>query len=294
MKNRNKNSSIFSLIFACLIYGFFPILVRTIGYKIPIFYQNWTRTLLEFFILMIPVAYYKKWIKIKVKDYGILVIRAIGGLIGFIAGYYSFLYLPIGSAFFIFYVGSLSGGFILGKIMFQEKMTKLKWFSFLIGMIGLYFVYSFSIKANEILPVLAAVASGLGTALWNISSKKISGRYSALQLNVVDVALYGIMVFFISLWIKEPWTHPVVNIAWFASLLLAISLIITGQLMVIGFKNIEGQLGSLIMMLEVVFGILFGFTFYREIVSIRTLFGGGLILFALILSQSKFKNKLLR
>jgi len=62
-------------------------------------------------IIIFPVIFFKKWIKILPKDYGWLIIRSLGGVAGFLGGYYSFIYLPIGTAFFIFYLGSLMGGF---------------------------------------------------------------------------------------------------------------------------------------------------------------------------------------
>lgn len=64
----------------------------------------------------------------------------------------------------------------------------------------------------------------------------------------------------------------------------------TGQLMIYGFKYVEAQTGSLIMLAEVVFGVFLGFIFYKETISFTTLLGGMAIIAAIILPEIKRKK----
>jgi drug/metabolite transporter (DMT)-like permease len=102
--------------------------------------------------------------------------------------------------------------------------------------------------------------------------------------------LFFLITFFFSILLKEQWTLPSLSAAWIANLLFALMFMTTGQLMIYGFKYVEAQIGSLIMLAEVVFGIIFGFIFYKEAVSITTLVGGVVIISAIILPEIRKKE----
>ena len=63
--------------------------------------------------------------------------------------------------------------------------------------------------------------------------------------------------------------------------------LVTGQLMVYGFSNLEAYTGSLIMLSEILFGLIIGFLFYSEIPSTLTLTGGIIIILAMVLPETK-------
>lgn len=83
---------------------------------------------------------------------------------------------------------------------------------------------------------------------------------------------------------------PTYSNVWFATGLFGLLFLSTGFLMVYGFKYVEAQKGTLIMLLDVVLGILFGYLFFKEIPSVISMFGGGLILFAIILPNISLKK----
>ena len=55
--------------------------------------------------------------------------------------------------------------------------------------------------------------------------------------------------------------------------------------MIWGFKHIDAQIGSLIMLSEILFGILIGYLFFKETITIFTLLGGIFIITAIVLPQ---------
>lgn len=97
------------------------------------------------------------------------------------------------------------------------------------------------------------------------------------------------MTVFISILLKETWSYPSLSMEWIANLLFAFMFLSTGQLMVYGFHRLEAQTGSLIMLLEILLGIILGFLFFKEILTLNTFLGGLLIVFAIVLPQIKIK-----
>jgi len=280
-----------SLLAATFLYGFFGIFTRIIGFKLPLFFACWTRTLISAIILFLPFLFLKNWVTVKKNDMKWIVARATSGLFGFFGSYIAFYNISIGTAYFIFYAGTLIWGYFLGRILFKEKLTFIKIVSLFLALGGLLLIYSLNFRTTNFIYALSALISGFGSATWSIFSKKISGRYSALQLNFMDTFIMFLMVFILSLMIKEPWSWPNFSTPWLASLLFAGIFILTGQLMIYGFKHLDAQIGSLIMLTEVLFGIILGFLFYKEVISLSILIGGLIIIFSIILPQFR-KNTL--
>jgi len=290
---KNQRIGVGSLLLATFLYGFFAILTRTIGFNLPIFFQNWTRSLIELILVSPLLLLFKKWTKVKVKDFKWMLIRSVGGLFGFYGSYIAFLFIPIGTTYFVFYAGSTIGGYLIGKLLFKEKLNRIKIISLFLAFLGLIFIYLINFEGGKSLYIFLALISGLGTAIWNTFSKKISRRYSALQLNFIDVFLVFIITFLFSLFVKEHWILPNLSSVWMANGLFALMFFSTGLLIIYGFKYVEAQIGSLIMLAEVVFGVFLGLIFYKEIISFTTLLGGIAIITAIILPEvyrKKTKN----
>lgn len=59
--------------------------------------------------------------------------------------------------------------------------------------------------------------------------------------------------------------------------------LINGLLIVYGFKYVTAQAGTVILLFEIIAGILLGFVFFHETISLAEYAGGALILFAIVL-----------
>lgn len=144
---------------------------------------------------------------------------------------------------------------------------------------GLGMIYSLSGIDWQLLNyMLPPLAGGVGSAIWNVLSKKVSSKYSATQLNGADFAIFAVMTLVISLLRQEAWVLPEWNLIWLANFLFVLLFVASGQLMIYGFKYLDSQKGSLIMLLEVVFGVIVGFLVYQETLSWGAVLGGLLIL----------------
>ena len=64
------------------------------------------------------------------------------------------------------------------------------------------------------------------------------------------------------------------------------------KLIVYGFKNIEAQIGSIILPVEIIFATIFSFLVFKEVPTTLTILGGFLIIFAAIIpSLTVLKQK---
>ena len=272
-------SSALALLTAALLYSSFGVLTRIIGFDLPIFFASFTRNLIGTAILLLPLFIFKRFKPVNKADWLWLTLRTGGGILGFLGSYYAFYYLPIGTAYFIFYGGSTIMGFLLGRLFFAEKIELLEGLALSLSIGGLMMIYSLgSIDWQLINYVFLALLGGVGTAVWNVFSKKVSGNYSATQLNGLDFALFTILTLVVSLLKQEQWLRPEFNTTWLANLLFALIFVCTGQLVIHGFKYLDSQKGSLIMLLEIVFGVIVGLLAYQEALGLGAIAGGTLIL----------------
>lgn len=61
--------------------------------------------------------------------------------------------------------------------------------------------------------------------------------------------------------------------------------------MVYGFKRVEAQIGSLILLFDIIFGIILGYIIFKESISFTALIGGSMILAAIILPNIRMKKE---
>lgn len=282
---RRPMFGIISLVSASILYGFFGILTRVVGYNLPPLFQFAVRDVVAVLILGTVILLTKRWKSVKKSDWKWIILRVISGMGAFFASYAAFFYIPIGTAYFIFYSGTTVGGFIIGKLMYQERFTKLKVLSLILALIGLSMIYQFSLQQEHVVYAVSAFGGGIVGALWNTLAKKVSDTYSATQLNFLD--FFGSMVVAgsLSLLFREVWTMPTFSTVWMANLLFVCMFVVGGQLIITGFHHVEAQIGSLILLLEIVFGALFAWLIFQETLNTASLIGGLSILAAVVLPE---------
>lgn len=273
-----------SLVLATFLYGSFGLLSRTVGYSIPLFYQNMTRGIVAALILGVVIVVMRTpWPKATASDWWWIAVRSVAGIVGFIGFFVAINIMSFGTSYFLFYGSSTVIGYVLGRVLFGEAVTRIKWISLGLAIFGLVLTYAEGLSKWDATAGLAAIIAGIGTAVWNVASKKISDRFTPSQLafldNVFPVAAYGLM----SVYFREVWTVPDMSAPWVASNTLGVLYIITGILVVYGFSVLEAQTGSLVMLSEILFAIAVGFVAYGETLTGLTVFGGILILAAIAL-----------
>lgn len=269
-----------SLLAATILYSFFALITRVMGFDIPILFGATVRNFVSALILVVPLLLTKTFQSMTKRDLGWVILRAAIGIFGFFGSYYSLFYLPIGMAYFILFGSATVTSFILGRLIFGERPSKITYLALILALVGLWLVYSVSIEAHLIKYVWVALVGGVGIAGWNIFSKKIPAHYSATQLNGLDCLFFALITSVASLVVKEVWVMPSLTMPWLANSIFMILFLLSGNLIIHGFRNIDAQRGSLILLLEIVFGIIVGAVFFQETLTLIGIVGGMLIILA--------------
>jgi len=255
------------------------------GSNIPVFFQLGTRNILMTLVFGACVFITKNWKTISRSDFGWIAIRSFIGVFGFVFYFQSLNTLSVGTTYLTLYAGSVMGGFFLGKTLFGEKMTKEKIVSLLFAIVGLVIIYGNSVEITSFRYFIVAFFAGIFGGIWNVIVKKVSNTYSALQLNFVDCVLAVPFSLGISLLFSEKWQVPTFTDPWIANVGLGFMYIITGQLIIYGFRFLEASVGSIVLLAEILFAILYGYYFFNEIITPPMIIGGLLIVVAIILPE---------
>ena len=277
----------FSILAATIIYAGFGVLSRIVGFSIPLFYQNATRNLFAVIILGCIILLNKRgasWKKMTPYAWGIVCIRACMGATSFLLFFYIMNNMAIGMAYFLYYATNTIGGYFLGKLFFQEKITPIKWLAFVLALTGLSFIYSLNLTNVSPLLVGGAIVAGALCSGWFIIIKKVKD-YPSHQLTFLDLLIPIFLYTIASIILNEQWTAPQVTQTWIASFFYGACFIVTGQLVVFGFKKVEAQIGSLIMLAEIPIATFLAYLVYNETITLLTALGGILILIAMILPE---------
>lgn len=276
-------TGVLSLVFATFIYGLYGVFSRMIGIEFGVFAQSTIKNLIVVILSLLIVLKYQLWKTPQKQDWPWIIMWVCGDLAATIGIFIAFNKISIGTAYLLFYAGSLVAGSIIGRVIFQEKLSDVKSVSIVLSLLGLFIIYSLNIEASKLVFLLLAFLSGNFVAVYNTFSKKFSHKYHQMQLVFLNMSISFIISLFLTVLLKE--NPPVFSfsIPWLGVFLFALSYLFTVPLLIYGFRKNEVQIGSLIMPLEVVFGSIFGLIFYKETLSVSMIIGGLLIIIASVL-----------
>lgn len=280
MKNKNIIGALYILL-AVIFYGLYGILSRFIGESFGSFSQNAVRSIIIVFILFSNLLLNKniKWIKIVKKDIKWFLIWGLSGSITMVLLFVAFNNLPISTAYFLFYSTMIIAGFFWGWILFKEKLDVMKIFSLFLIIIGLLLIFSIDIESNKIIFLIPTLLAGFLIGTWNTFSKKISNNYSNNQM-VLFGSVITVLVGTAGSLISKETLPTFVDPAWVWISVFALVELLATVLTIKGFKNLEAQIASSIMPMEIVFATLFSFIFFKETLSLSMLIGGLCIIVA--------------
>lgn len=284
ISQRSGNTGVFILLLSCFIYSMYGVFSRAIGTAIPQFFQIWTRAILIILIHVLVILFSKtKLLKIRKQDWpwGITIALSSGLLMPMY--YIALNNLSIGTTLFTFYATSTIISYILGKFIYKEEFSKAKILSLILAVTGILFLYTDTLKMGNFTYILISSVSGLlfGTNL--IAIKKINNTYPSLQVNLFNWSGGLAVSLIVSVFLKEHWSLALTSTPWLINLGLAFSSFVASFLVTYGFKHIEMQKGSIILLSELVFGVFVGLLFYREIPTPMALLGCALVFLALLI-----------
>lgn len=293
MTKNNQNLGIFSILLATFFFSLFGIFIRIISTSMGVFYQLVVRVLIIGLIFLIIGFLSKKIKPIKKEDYLLFLFRGSLVVIDAFCFYFAINNLPLGLTMFLFYGSSVASSFIYGSFFLKEKMNQTKIISLIFVFLGLFLIYSSDINNISIIPSIFALISGTCFGLITSTSNQLTNKYSVLQVNSTAYLIsffIGLIFLFLT---KEPINLLLPFNIWLALFGFCLFVVASMYLTLYGFSKIEAQKGSLLLLFELVFVIIFGFFLYQEIPSTNSLIGGLLIVTALALPNIKFKKQIL-
>lgn len=268
-----------SLFGAAFLYGSQNVATRLTGISFGPFLSTALRAL----VVVIFLAGFVKWKKITQQDWKWFALRAIGNVIATTCIFIAVNKMSVGAALFSFYASLILSGGFFGMLFYKEKITTVKIASLLLTAIGLILIYSNQSRLTFNWYFVVAIIGGVGGSLWSVFSRPITKNYDLKQLVVVDSSITVLLSLLISLGLHESWQVVQFDQRLLAVLYLGFTQVFTGQLVAKGFKFVDAQVGSMILLNDSIFGILFAFLFFKEITPLLVILGGAFVFFSSIL-----------
>ena len=179
---------------------------------------------------------------------------------------------------------------ILG-IFLKKKAGAKVWFCVVLATIGLYLLCmtseSFSLSKGDFLVLICAGFFSLHILIIDHFSPKVDG----VRLSCIQFLVCGVISTVIAFLFEQPNLGAILS-GWLPILYAGVmSCGVAYTLQIIGQKNMDPTVASLILSLESVFSVLAGWVLLNQKLSGRELFGCCLMFFAIILAQLPEKRK---
>lgn len=288
--DKNKIVGIVSLISAAFLWGLWGVFARLLGLGFGVFYQLFVRSLILLICFLAYVILTRSWKKVERGDWKWFLIISASGLLSGAGSFVVFNHLAIGTVLFYSYASSTVGGYILGRLFFGEQMTKTKIMSLAACLSGLLLLFYSTIERSNLGYIILTILVGFAFIGWSVFSKKVTTKYPLAQVLLIDNFNFVVSCFILALIFREPIIWPSFSLLWLYVFLFSLLVLAASTLHFYGFKLLEAQIASLIILLEVVFGVFFGWLFYKEVLTIYSLIGGFLILFGAVLPNLFISN----
>ncbi len=280
------------ILISALFYGSYGIWSRLMVGAFGEFSQAWTRGLLLLVVVLLLNWKLKFIRKIEKKDWKWFLAIAIAGGINQAPYFLGFEHLSIGTATLLFYASLVVGGYILGKIFFNERMTVVKIVSLLVAIFGMVLIYGFTLTPSQVFPASMTVLAGLLGSSTVILSKKLVGNYHELQIMLGYFICQVLFNYPMALILGDALPVLQISTPWLGQLGYAIAMMLANMAAITGFGYLDPSIGSLIGLAEILFGVIFGVLIFGEVLGAGVIAGGICIILAAALpSLVEMKQK---
>lgn len=282
----NHKGSLY-IVISALLFGSYGVWSRMIEDSFGYFSQAWSRGLLLFLFCLIIGHLSGKFKKILRKDLKWFFLIALCGGLNQAPYMFGFENLPIGSATLLFYVALVFGGYLVGVLIMGELLDRIKIISLVLSIIGIIFLYRFTLDQSQLLSAIMVIIAGLMGAGSAVLPKKLSSEYSEIQILTAVLASMFIFNLLISFMLGESLPALQLSIGWLGWVCYAGSQLVANLAVISGFKYLDATWGSIIGTTEIIFALIFGIIFFNEALTYATITGSLIILLAILLPYLK-------
>jgi len=251
------------------------------------FSQAWSRGLILLIFVLLLNWKFKIFKPLQKQDFPWLIAIGLAGGLNQAPYYFGFQHLSIGTATLLFYAALVVGGYILGKVFFQEKMTFIKIVGLILAILGMTFIYQFQLTPNQFLAATLTIIAGLLGSATVILPRKLIGGYPEFQ---IMISYFTVQIFFngIFSFILHNSLPPFSNTtSWLGQIGYATAMILANWAAIEGYRHFEASLGSLIGLAEIIFGVAFGIILFHESLTLSIIIGSIIIISAAALPHLK-------
>lgn len=276
----NKTFGTSYILISALFYGSYGIWSRLMVGAFGEFSQAWTRGLLLLVVVLL-INWKLKFIKkIEKKDWKWFLAIALAGGINQAPYFLGFEHLSIGTATLLFYASLVVGGYVLGKIFFNERMTLVKIASLIVAILGMVLIYGFTLTPSQMFPASMTILAGLLGASTVILPKKLIGNYHELQIMLGYFICQVLFNYPMALIMGDALPMLQLSTPWLGQLGYAVAMMLANMAAITGFGYLDPSIGSLIGLAEILFGVMFGVLLFGEVLGAGVIAGGICIILA--------------
>ena len=276
MKNKFKTyEGNILILLSALMFGSYGVFSKYLS-NYDLFYQTYVKCILIVLLLAVIGITKKQYTQIAREDFKWFAIVLTSTCFTIVPIMYAFRYLELGTASFLFYASYTIFTYLFGISFFKEKLTYVKVISFVLALIGLILIFSLKLSGLLVFPILGAIFNGLMSSAETTFSKKISGKYSNIQIVTLVYLAIAITHLIISFVIGEHQDISLITVSWLPFILYTLASIIGFAAVVAGYKYVDPSIGAILGLMEIVFSVLFGFILFSENPDIKTLIAAGL------------------
>lgn len=291
--NTKKFSGSMLILVSTFFYGTYGIWARLMTGHFGEFSQAWVRGLALFIFVVLANLKFKFFKPIRKADIKWFLVIALCGGLNQAPYFFGFEHLSIGTATLLFYAALVVGGYLLGKIFFNEKMTPVKIISLIVALLGIYVIYGFTLTSQQIVPATFTILAGLMGSATVVLPKKLTDNYNELQIMAGYFSFQVLINLPLALLLHDAVPALTLTVPWLAQFGYATAMLCANAAVIAGFSKLEPSVGSLLGLAEILFGILFGVMFFAETLGPSVIVGGVLIIISAALPnvQELFAKK---
>lgn len=276
----NQSRGFFLIVVSAFFYGTYGVWSRIMGSSFGEFSQAWTRGLFLLLFVLLVNFIFKIFKPIQKQDIPWLVAIGLAGGINQAPYYFGFQHLTIGTATLLFYAALVVGGYTLGRVFFNEKMSLVKIISLILSIFGTTYIYRLQLNQNQVLPATLTIIAGFLGSATVILPRKLIGNYPEFQIMVSYFSAQIIFNGILSLLTYDSPPPLFHTSAWLGQLGYALAMVLANWAAIEGYRHFEASLGSLIGLTEIIFGVVLGIALFHEPISSSTITGSIIIIFA--------------
>jgi len=272
-----------SLLSSGLIFGSFGVWVRLLSVDLSSYQQIAFRNIIALGIALLIIIVTKIKLNFKGVSPKYLILFGLSFPLGVICYTLSVLNTTIMLSIFSFYLGSILSSLVIGMLVFKEKLTPQKGLSLALVILGFTF---FAKGFNSLsIGIMLGVLGGLFDVVSNSFRKHLAGKINRVVLTLIP-QIGGIIV--ATLFMIQSSTLQIPEIStssWLIGIIFGALLFCVNYLLLYGFQHFDLNLGTIAISSEVVFASLFGYLLFAETPSHTDMYGGLLIIIAIIIGN---------